>query len=386
MNPRGESVRGKPHVLSLVDGLTGGAERFAQLITIHLDSERFRRTLCVTRDYEPLEEAPVRGQLQEAGATLLMLGRRHRADLTPWAKLLRYLRSESVDVLHAHKFGSNVWASLLRGPARTPVAIAHEHTWSYEGQPVRRFLDRALISTRCDRMIAVSQLDRRRMIQIERIDPQRIEIVPVGIPPRPMMGHDVREELEIPVGAPVVTAVGHLRPQKAFEVLLEATAVLRPSMPSLRVLMVGDGPERTKLEGLIDSLNLRDSATILGVRRDVMDVLAASDIAVCCSDFEGSPQAVIEYMAAGKPVVATRVGGLPDLVEDGVTGVLVEPRSPTHLARAIGDLLARPERATEMGARGKERQRSEFTIDVTLARLEALYHQLLEACETRPAS
>jgi len=161
--------------------------------------------------------------------------------------------------------------------------------------------------------------------------------------------------------------------------LLEATADLRRSHPSLRVLIAGEGPERPILEQMLDSMGLRDTIQLLGRRADVPDVLAACDVAVCCSDFEGTPLAVIESMAAGKPVVATRVGGLPDVVEDGVTGVLVEPRSPTRLAGAIDGLLTRPDRALEMGARGRERQRSELTMDVTLRHLDILYRELLDA-------
>lgn len=382
--PSGQRV---PHIVSLIDGWSGGAEGFARLITVHLDRDRYRRTLCVTREPDdPVDEVQTRRELADAGATLLKLGRRHRGDLAPFVKLVRFLRSENVDVLHAHKFGSNVWASVLRGAGQVPVAIAHEHTWSYEGQPVRRMLDRRLISARCDRMVAVSALDRRRMIEIEHIDPRRIVIVPVGIPERHATGHDVRAELGIPASAPVVVSVGHLRAQKAFEVLLEAAVALRTSAPSLRVLIVGDGPQRPRLEQLIDSLGLCDTVLLLGVRRDVMDVLEASDVAVCCSDFEGSPQAVIEYMAAGKPVVATRVGGLPDLVEEGITGLLVEPRSPARLAQAINDLLAQTDRAREMGIRGAERQRAELTIDVTLRRLEDLYAELLAGRRRQPGA
>jgi glycosyltransferase involved in cell wall biosynthesis len=108
-----------------------------------------------------------------------------------------------------------------------------------------------------------------------------------------------------------------------------------------------------------------------------MDVVSAADVAVCCSDFEGCPLAVIEYMAAGKPIVGSRVGGVPDLIVDGVTGTLVPPRSPDQLAVAVEELLTEPRRAAEMGRRGAERQRVAFTIDVAVGRLDALYQQVL---------
>ena len=109
---------------------------------------------------------------------------------------------------------------------------------------------------------------------------------------------------------------------------MEAAALVRGGQPELRVLVAGDGAERERLEPLIEELGLADGVLLLGTRSDIPDVLVAADVAVCCSDFEGTPLSVMEYMGAGKPVVATRVGGLPEVVEDGVQGLLVEPRDP----------------------------------------------------------
>jgi len=116
-----------------------------------------------------------------------------------------------------------------------------------------------------------------------------------------------------------------------------------------------------------------------GIRTDVPDVLEALDVAVCCSDYEGSPLSVLEYMEAAKPIVATRVGGVPDLIEDGVEGVLVEPRDPAALAAAVTAMLRDRSVAAELGAQARERRRAEFDIEVMVTRLEALYEDLYEA-------
>ena len=113
-------------------------------------------------------------------------------------------------------------------------------------------------------------------------------------------------------------------------------------------------------------------------------MLASFDVAVCCSDFEGSPLSVMEYMEAGKPVVATRVGGLPELIEDGVHGRLIEPRNPEALATAVSELLEDRSLAAEMGDRARERRRQEFCIDTLVSRLEGLYEDLY-AAKSRPA-
>jgi glycosyltransferase involved in cell wall biosynthesis len=375
------------HVLTLVDSLrAGGAERLAAQTTAGLDPERFERTICSTREPVDKPEDYFHGAIAEmtsAGVRVIRLNRRSRLHLAAWAPLVSFMRHRRVDVLHAHKFGSNVSGTIIGRLTRVPVVIAHEHTWSFEGKPLRRFLDRELIARGSDAFIAVSREDRRRMIEIEGISPEEIVFIPNGIahPPR-ASGHDVREELGIEPSDPVLCAVCSIRPQKALDVLIRSAAILRREFPRLRLLVAGDG-DRAPYLRLIDELGLRDTVTLLGVRQDVPELLAASDVAVSSSDFEGSPLAVMEYMAAGKPVVATAVGGVPDLIDDGVHGLLVQPQDPDGLAAATARLLRDPDSAAEMGARGRERRELEFSLDATVSNLEALYERLYAASSRR---
>ena len=380
---RDERVR----VVTLVDLLSnhGGAERFALLIATRLDPERFESTLCVSRwpapeEFTRLDDSgeDARQRLVEAGVRFLPLRREHKLGLAPWLRLERFLRRERVDVLHSHKFGSNVAGSLVARLARVPVVLAHEHTWSYEGQPLRRLLDRELVSRAADRMIAVSREDQRRMIEVERIRPERTMFIPIGItPPRPPDGGDMRAELGIAADAPVVGAVGVMRAQKALHVLLRAAAQIKPQWPDLQVVLVGDGPERQGLERLAKELGLDSNVRFLGLRQDVPDVLRALDVAALSSDFEGSPAVVLEYMDAALPVVATAVGGIPDQIEPGVHGLLVPAGDHVAFAEALSELLEDRDRAREMGLRGRERRRAEFDLDVMIERLQDLYVELL---------
>jgi glycosyltransferase involved in cell wall biosynthesis len=294
-----------------------------------------------------------------------------------WWPLYRLLRRERVDVLHAHKFGSNLWGTIVGRLARVPVIVAHEHTWSYEGQPLRKLADRAVIARGSSAFVAVSREDQRRMIEVEGIRPQDTLFIPNGIPAPPAAsGSDVRAELGIPPDAPVIGTVSVLRPQKALDVLLRAAKILVEEFPGLRVLIAGEGDRREALEELARELGLQDTVMFLGVRTDVPDVLVALDVAVSSSDFEGSPLSLMEYMEAARPVVATRVGGVPDLIDDGEQGLLVAPQDPPAFADAVAQLLRDPDRARAMGERGRERRRTEFDIDVMVKRLEALYEEL----------
>jgi glycosyltransferase involved in cell wall biosynthesis len=142
------------------------------------------------------------------------------------------------------------------------------------------------------------------------------------------------------------------------------------------LLIVGDGPERGRLEALVKQLGLEDTVLLTGARTDVPDVLAALNVAVLSSDYEGIPLSILEFMDAGKPIVATDVGGIPEVIEDGVHGVLVPPRDEAALVAAAADVLRDPEAAREMGARARERCRREFSLDRTVERLQQLYRQL----------
>ena len=376
--------RGRIKVVTLIDYLlaTGGAERVALSIATRLDPERFESILCASRWPAPagLEEGSrrAREELSRAGVRLLGLGRSGKVDVWVWGRLARFLARERVDVLHAHKFGSNVWGTIAGRAARVPVLLAHEHTWSYEGQPIRRLLDREVIARGADRFIAVSRADQRRMSEVEHIDPARTLFIPLGTAPSPAQElHDVRSELGLAPGSPVIGTVGLLRAQKAHDVLLQAAALLKERWPALRVLIVGDGPLRDQLQSLARELGLQETVRFLGYRHDVASVLAAMDVAVCSSDFEGSPIAMLEYMDAALPIASTDVGGIPDLIESGRHGLLVPRRDPAALAGAIGQLLEDPERARAMGELARARRRAEFDVDVMVARLQELYVELL---------
>lgn len=371
----------KLRVVTLVDRptVTGGAERLAVQVASRLDRDRFESILCASRRTdEPLLEQ----ELADAGVEVLALERGSKLDLAAWRPLVRRLR-DGVDVVHAHMFGSNVWGTVLGRLTRVPVVVAHEHTWSFEGRPLRRLLDRELVGRFADAFVAVAAEDRRKMIEVEGVDPDKIRLIPNGIPDRETPSGDVRAELGVAPDAPVLGIVCELRAQKALEVLFEAAVRLREELPALKVLVAGDGPERERLEAEVRRLGLEETVLLLGIRRDVPALLDALDVAMLSSDYEGSPLSVMEYMAAAKPIVSTCVGGVPELVEDGVHAVLVPPRDPQALAQAVAELLRDPERARQLGEAAHERQQQEFSLDAMVRRIEELYEELWLASPRR---
>lgn len=375
-------------VLTLVDqiGVFGGGEILAREVACRLDPSRFSSTFCVSR-WDPAwaaraDEARLLDQIEASGTRFLGIERHGRPAILPWRRLVAFLRRERIDVLHAHKFGSNAWAAPLSRLGGVAVMVAHEHTWSFEGG-ARMMIDRQLIARAADRMIAVSREDQRRMIELEGIPAAKVVLIPNGVAAgerRP--GNDVRAELGIDPEAPVIGTAVTLHRYKAVDNLIRAAAELVGRFPDLRVLVAGgrsdQHPEHLgELEALIGELGLADNVRLLGLRTDVPDVIDAFDVAVCPSDQEGSPLAVLEYMEAGKPVVGTDAGGVPDMIAEGESGFVVPTRDPVALADAVAGLLDDPVQRRRMGEAGRERRSHEFDVQTTADRVGELYEELL---------
>ena len=366
----------RTRVLMLVDLLeprSGGGERFAVGLAAHLPRDRFEVALCATRAVEP----PWDRTLRESGVPHFALGRRATADVLPLARLARTLRRQRVDVLHAHMFGSNVWGTIVGRAARVPVVVAHEQTWDYQGRPLRRLLDGHLIGRHADAFVAVSSADRDRMVALERVPAGKVRVelnayVPRTGPRRPAR---LREELGLDGSTPLVGTAAILRPQKALEVLLDAFARLRDRRAHL--VIAGDGERRAALERRAGELGIAARTHFLGLRDDVDGILADVDVAAMSSDFEGTPLFAFECMAARTPLVATAVGGLPDMLEDGSSAILVPPRDAAALTDGIDALLADPARRGTLAAAAAERLRH-HRIDAVAERFGTLYRELLE--------
>jgi glycosyltransferase involved in cell wall biosynthesis len=259
------------------------------------------------------------------------------------ARLVAELRPA---VVHAHLFASAAAAAHAVRDQPVPLVVT-EHT---EG-PWRDRRARAvsgLVYRHADRVVAVSSAIRDLLVTGYGVAPERVEVLlptaaappaAVSAPPDP--------------GRPVVGLVGRLVPEKGVDVFLRAAALVSAVVPQARFLVVGDGPLRPDLEHRAAVLGLAGAVTFTGYRSDAPRLLAGLDVLAVPSRSDGSPLVVCEAMAAGVPVVASRVGGLPDLVEDGGSGLLVRPGEAEDLARALVSLLLDPEAARRLGARGR---------------------------------
>ena len=381
--PRTRSGSPRLRVLSLAReaGFTmGGAESLAYEFTRRLDPRRFERYVCTTRRPEPYRRERAAAEslaLQEAGITVLSLDRSSTLNLLPWTRLYRLLERERIDVVHAHMPRASVPGSIIARLARVPVVISHEHGSILDGKIARPLLDKHVVGRMSTVVLAVSEWDRRQLIERVGMRPELVRVFPNAIPPPSVTGPARLDALQVPPGTAVIGAVGRLYEEKGYDELIRAVALLKERGRQVRCLIAGIGPEEPCLRRMIGELGVVEEIRLIGHRDDVLGVVRALDVAVLPSRREGSPLALMEYMALGMPIVATAVGGVPELIEDGIHGLLVPAHNPPALAEAIERLLDDRVLAARLGQAAQERQRAKHDLDTLVARLESLYVELV---------
>jgi glycosyltransferase involved in cell wall biosynthesis len=308
-------------------------------------------------------------------------------DLAALTQLTRICRRRRFDVVHTHTSKGGFVGRAAARLARTPVVLHTAHGFAFhEGSSraataVYTRLER-LAGRWSDRVITVSAFHRLWAIEQRLAPPERIVAVRNGISPSRLVVDQerdaVRRELGVGAGDLLLVSVGRLAAQKGLGTLLRALPALRERGLSLRVALVGDGPLRGELEGYVAEAGLGDMVTFLGFRTDVGDLVNASDAIVAPSLWEGLSISVLEAMAFGKPIVATDIGSNRELLEDGVSGLLVPPEQPSRLAEAIAALADDRILAGRLGAAAKERFERDFTERAMKEALWEVYRPLLD--------
>lgn len=357
----------------------GGTENVVTQLIERFDRERIRPVLCCLYDPGVLGE-----RLIKTGVPVHHGLAKHRWDFGLPFRLFRLLRREKVDVLFVinqplTQFWG-VWCGLLAG---VPVRIAAIRSTGKINRIHRRIFINQLTFPWVTRVTALSQTHRDYLVEKERIDARKIEIIPNGVDLARFKYHEApqieRASFRIPERAPVVGIVAMLRPEKGHDTFLKAACEVLKQVRETHFLIVGEGPERPRLEELTKELGIESQVHFLGARQDVPELLRLFDVAVLSSRpvVETLSNAVLEYMAASKPVVATRVGSLPEQIEEGKTGFLVEPGNEEQMAKRIVTLLQDPSLASRMGEAGREKVRRQYTIEQMVHQTEDLFDRLL---------
>ena len=359
-----------------------GGERYLLALARELDQKRFRLSVIVPDDGPLVERlhaldvetcrVPLNDRLVSPGAFRAL------------RRALEHLRPV---IVQSHGARSNVYTRVAARWDGVPIVLStvHNSLFDYEVAGWRRalyVLAERVTSPLADRIVAVSQAIAHDLVERYRIDARRTVVVHNGIDAwafRPARGAaTVQHELRVPGGRRVIVMAGRMTAQKGWDVLLEAAARLAAVRGDLFWLLVGDGPLRGPLERRAAELGVPVSFT--GARGDMADVLGCADVVVLASRSEGLPFTLLEAMALGKPVVATRVGGVAEVVEDGRSGRLVPRDDPAALAAAVASVVDSPD-AAAMGARGRARVQTAFSLDGMVRGVERVYASALHARE-----
>jgi glycosyltransferase involved in cell wall biosynthesis len=367
--------------LRSVRGTGGGPEKTILLGAAQSNPARLRVTVCYIRDgRDPVFALGSRAA--SLGIDYVELLERHSFDPRIWPQLQRLLRERRIDIVHAHDYKTDFLAyALARRMTILPLATAHGWTGSSSReQRIYYPLDKRLLA-RLPRVIAVSGEIRRELIA-RGASPERVTTLLNGIDPEAFKRDrarvaEIRARLEISPHHLVIGAVGRLERQKRFDLLLDAFARLRKARPELLLLIVGDGSLRSSLLEQVRTLQLGPAVRLLGHQEDVASLHHAFDLFVQSSDYEGTPNAVLEAMALETPVVATAAGGTAELAEDGAHASIVPCGEPSALAGAMAHLLANPDIARVRACAARKRIETRLSFTARTRALEGIYADAL---------
>jgi len=342
----------------------GGVPEVVYQLMRGLPTDRFCAHLCVLkREEDASNVCPERAERFSAAGLDVSFAHDSSRKIETVASVADWIADRGIALLHTHSNRPNVVGRMAGALFRSQglAVVAHYHNQyddKWERDPAMLSLERRLVAS-TDAMIAVSESVRRHVADNIGVDEQRIDVIPNGVDASAFTGvdrSDARRALLLDATRPVVGLIGRITEQKGQDDFVEAALAIAVERPEPLFVMVGfaeDAALQQRLRQKIAVFGLSDRIRFLGNRDDMASVYAALDLLVAPSRWEGFGMMLIEAMAAGRPIVATRVGAIPEIVRDGRTGVLVEPRDAQALARAITGMLDDPQRRIAMGEAGR---------------------------------
>ena len=373
----------------IIDGLgMGGAERLMIPILDHLDRNRFNVHVCVlqTKDGNPLTE-----DILALGVAVDLIEVKRLRDPSSLSRLQNYLKGVQANLVHTQlEFANvlgNISAKLLQLPSVCTVHVLPSAGGSLKNK-LHQWVEWMVLRFFCDRVITVSEEARRRYIARSGISPGKLSTIYNGIDLERFRHIEpdlervaVREEFRVPPDAYLLTTIAVLRPQKGIEYMLRALPTVLESHPNTYYLIVGDGAHRDVLVAEAEELGVRDRVIFAGTRRDVPRLLVASDVFVLPTLTEALPTVLAEAMASHVPIVASAVGGVPEMVVNNKNGKLVSPAEPAELSDACNTLLNSPEMRRSMGEFGWQIVNQKFNINNQVNQLQSLYLEQIHRYE-----
>jgi len=359
-----------------LDNGVGGLSKVMLEISKNLDPEKFRVSVYYFKEFEET----FLSELDEKGIPYYTSYQRNgKPDYFNFIKLYKFLRENQFDIIHTHNTPAFIDGILAASLAKVPIRIHTDHARLFPDKRRYMFAEKFL-SFFTTKIVAVSNHTKQELIRYEKISPNKIEVIHNGINFDTTEPFDIIQKKKV-LGVqnfnPVIGVGARLVEQKGISFLIQAMPKILKKYPKAVLLIAGDGPLRSKLEYEVQRLDISSSVKFLGFRLDITSLLQAFDIYVLPSLWEGLPMAILEAMALKKPIIATKVGGTPEAIIDGKTGLLVPPRSPESLTNAVIRLCENQNFAAQLGLNAFEFFMQEFTVREMVHKYEKLYYNCL---------
>jgi len=323
-------------------------------------------------------------EIEETGIDFISLNRSRYNRFSPRIviDLHRLMKKKRIHIVRTHRYRSNLYGRLAAFLTGVPAMIASVHdNYRTDKRPERRIMN-SILSKITDKIVAVSEDIKKDIMRYDKIDPSKIVVIPNGIDLERFNPEDnfadIRREFSLEVSDTVIGFVGRIVPAKGLEYLIHAFSYIKEEFKNSKLLIVGGGSLVEELKERAKKNKIFDSTIFTGKRRDIPEILSCIDIFVMPSIAEGLPNALLEAMAMGKPLVTAEVGGIPEVIQNGSNGLLVPPRDIEALATAIKKLITNVRLAAQMGHAARDLVLDKFSMRAITQKWQTLYLSILK--------
>lgn len=361
----------KINIMHIVFSLEcGGAEKVAIGLSGKLNGGVFNSCICCLDAFGELSDEARKKEIE-----VILVKRKPGKDITLPFRLARIIKEKRIDLVHTHNMGPLFYGTLAAKLAGVPVVINTRHSREKKRKG-------SYVWNMNDAVITISEDAKKELLKWNRIDTKKTKVIHNGIDTNRYAclqdGSEARSMLNINTSTFVVGTVARLSPVKDQFTLIDAFSKVISETNDAKLIFVGDGALREELISYTKKLGIYDKVMFLGFRDDVFNILPTFDVFVLSSLTEGISLTLLEAMAAGRPIVATNVGGNPEVIIDGVTGFLIPPKEPQNMSEAIAKILQNPELAKQMGEAGRRRVEEKFSLERMVKEYRDLYEECLE--------
>jgi glycosyltransferase involved in cell wall biosynthesis len=362
------------HVISKLP--VGGVENQLSMILRKYDKKKFCPFVCSLSD-----KGEIGKEIEDYGIEVIPLHKlKHRFDWTIVKDIYNLIKERDIKIVRTHQYHANLYGRLSALLAKVPCIVASVHNvYTIDRKLHRRMINRFLARF-TDKIVAVSEIVKKDILKYDGLREDKVTVIYNGIDTDRLLNKDgnvIRSEFNISSDVPVTGTIGRLTLQKGQKYLIEAVSIIKEKFPKIMLLIVGDGPMKDELQNYAKALGLNEHVIFTGSRRDVPTFLAAMDIFVLPSLWEGLPNALLEAMASGKSIIATDIPPVREAINSEKEGILVPARNSSAIASSIEFLLVNKTFAVIFGNNAQERAYSDFNITTTVDKYTNLYEDIL---------